>query len=250
MARLGSVGREEVRAIVGEVKAAVGGWGTLEEAAQVLADLFFGRFAESTVLVRVFATVPFAELPEANRRFVLDLTEAKGVSALLEDTTIVLSLMGTHGVLAEWNSRHSSRGHVGIPLFSPAFVDEIPMIARLLKELGVSVEGLGAARSSIITRTLGSLNGIFYVADARTAEDEQGRRIIAAQDFVERHGVATVFGFGGAFLRERSFAAMVVFARETVPRETAEQLSPLASALKTATMQLVDEGRLFRPARR
>jgi hypothetical protein len=170
----------------------------------------------------------------------------KGRPGLLHDETIVLSLMGTRGALPDWNSRHESRGHAGIPLVSAEFVEDIPMIARLLKELGVSVEGLAPGRSGIVTRTLGSLSGVFYVPDARTAVDEQGRRIIASQDFVAQHGVVTVFGFGGAYLMEKSFAAIVVFAREPVSREAAERLAPLASVLKTATMGLVTDGKLFR----
>jgi hypothetical protein len=249
MARLANASPGEIRDLVAAVKPALQKRASLEDCAQAVADAFFKAFAESTVLVRVFATVPFRDLPPDNRRFVRDLVAQKGPSGLLTDDTIVLSLMGTRGVLPTWNSRHDSRGHIGIPLASAEFVEEIPMIARLLKELGVSVEGLEPGRSRIVTRTLGSLTGVFYVPDARTAVDDQGRPIIGALDFVERHGVVTVFGFGGAYLMERSFAAIVVFAREAVSRETAESLSRLASVLKTATMGLVADGRMFTPGR-
>ena len=55
----------------------------------------------------------------------------------------------------------------------------------------------------------------------------------------------TVFGFGGAYMLERSYVAVILFARETVEPERARELAPLSSALKAATMRLVDQGRFF-----
>jgi hypothetical protein len=86
---------------------------------------------------------------------------------------------------------------------------------------------------------------MFYVADARTETDERGRLIISAQDFVAEHGVRTVFGFGGAYMLERSYVAVILFTRETIVAEHARELAPLSSALKAATMRLVDQGRFF-----
>ena len=57
---------------------------------------------------------------------------------------------------------------------------------------------------------------MFYVPDARTEVDEKGRPVISAQDFVEEHGIGTVFGFGGAYMLERSYLAMIFFCREAV----------------------------------
>jgi hypothetical protein len=108
----------------------------LEEAAQRLATVLHTRFEESVVIARVFFTVPFDRLPQANKDFVQKLAESAGAASQLKPTTPVLSLLGTHGQQAEWNDRRKSKGHMGIPLISSAFVSAIPMISRLLKDFG------------------------------------------------------------------------------------------------------------------
>ena len=100
---------------------------SLEAAAQRLCDILYTTFEESTILVRVFATVPFAALPSTNRRFVERLVGA-AAREVRTPKTPVLSLLGTRGGVPRWNSRHLSEGHVGIPLASADFVDAIPMI--------------------------------------------------------------------------------------------------------------------------
>jgi hypothetical protein len=108
----------------------------------------------------------------------------------LRDNTPVLSLVGTRRRQRDWNSRFDSQGHVGIPLASADFVDSIPMIARLLKELGPSIELAQDLDTAIVTQSIGSVVGLFYVDDARTAVDQNGRKIIAAHDFVLENGFA------------------------------------------------------------
>jgi len=153
--------------------------------------------------------------------------------------------MGTRGLEPEWNDRTASRAHVGIPLASAEFVDAIPMISRLLSELGIAIGGMDGGGAQIVRSKVGNLSGMFYVSDARTETDDQGRLILSAQDFVEEHGVRTVFGFGGAYMLERSYCAVILFARETIEADHAHELAPLSSALKAATMRLVDQGRFF-----
>ena len=236
---------DQIREHVKAVRARIEDRRCLASAAQVLADSVFSNFEESLALVRVFATVPFGELPGANQGFVRSLMRERGVETLLARDTLVLSLMGTKGARPEWNDRMLSRGHVGIPLASAEFVDAILMIARLLAEFGLTIEGLEGGGSRIVRSKVGNLSGMFYVADARTETDQQGRLVISAQDFVEEHGVRTVFGFGGAYMLERSYVAVILFSRESIDAERARELAPLSSALKAATMRLVDQGRFF-----
>jgi hypothetical protein len=118
------------------------------------------------------------------------------------------------------------------------------MVSRLLVELGVRIQGAPSG-SGYVTRVVGNLSGVFYVADAASARDDRGRPIIAAQDFVSTYGVKTVFGFGGAYMLERSFAAIIVFARETVSREQVQAFAGLAGLFKAATLSLVAEDRFF-----
>jgi hypothetical protein len=76
--------------------------------------------------------------------------------------------------------------------------------------------------------------------------DDRGRLVISAQDFVAENGVVSVFGFGGAYMRERHHLAVVVFAREQMTHQDAQLFAPLASTFKTLTMDMVEKGRLFR----
>jgi hypothetical protein len=150
-------------------------------------------------------------------------------------------------VLPEWNSRYASAGHLGIPLVSMDFVDAIPMIARLLKELGATLAWADALDTTVVTTSLGSVAGLFYVEDARAAFDQQGRRIITAEDFVREHAVRTVFGFGGAYSAQGTFVATVVFTHEVIPRREVERFMRLASAFKAATLRFARDRSFFAP---
>jgi hypothetical protein len=244
MTSLANATLDDVRALFAASKERVRGKRALDQSAQALMDELYERFADSIVLARVFATVPFGLTPPPVKRFVTTVLNDRGLSSLVGDETTVLALMGTRGALPGWNSRLGSRGHLGIPLASPELVDGIPMVSRLLVELGVRIQG-AAAGSGYITRVVGNLSGVFYVADAASARDDQDRPIIAAQDFVSTYGVKTVFGFGGAYMLERSFAAIIVFARETVSREQVQAFAGLAGLFKAATLGLVAEDRFF-----
>src|SRR5512144_2112177 len=99
-----------------------------------------------------------------------------------------------------WNDRRNSQGHVGIPLATSDFIEAIPMMSRLLKELGMGLDWIDSNDTSMVARALGSSSGLFYVPDAALEIDAKGRKVIAGQDFVKTHGVKTVFGMGGAFI--------------------------------------------------
>jgi hypothetical protein len=217
---------------------------SLEAAAQRFCDILYTTFEESTVLVRVFATVPFADLPRANRAFVEGLVGARAGDVLRANTP-VLSLLGTRGAVPRWNSRHLSEGHVGIPLASADFVDAIPMIASLVKQLGLTIERAQDVETAIVTQSLGRVAGVFYVDDAATAVDSKGRRVIAAREFVQEHGVRTVFGFGGAYGWTGTFVVAVLFTRDSVVRSQAERFMRLANQLKASTMKPVTRRHIF-----
>ena len=235
----------QLRAVVRDVRGRIDDRRSLAAAAQSLAETVFSALEESLVLTRVFATVPYRLLPAGDQAFVRGVMRERRVESLLGPELPVLALMGTRGSKPEWNDREASRGHRGIPLVSPSFVAEIPMIARMLASFGVAIEGVEDGGARIVTSRVGTLSAMFYVEDARTEVDERGRLVISAQDFVEENGVRTVFGFGGAYLLEKSYAAIILFAREAVEAERARELAPLSSAFKAATMRLVDKGRFF-----
>ncbi len=214
----------------------------LEEAAQELAATLHEQFAESVVLDRVFLTVSFDALPMTNQEFVQRL--AAGAADALTANTPVLSLIGTHGQEADWCDRRKSKGHLGIPLISAAFVGAIPMIARLLGEFEIPLDFLDSHAAGIIIETIGTKAGLFFVADAASATDPEGRKIIAEQDFVSTYQVKSVFGVGGAY-DSGQLLVIVVFCRDALSRTTAEHFLMLASLFQNQTNALVNGRRIF-----
>ena len=218
--------------------------GSLEEAAQWLSRTLHETFAAGSVLVRTFATVPLERLPGDARDFAASIA-AQGGLPPLRPGTMALALLGTCGVEPGWKERTLSRGHLAIPLASNTFVESIPMIARLLKELGATLTWADDLDTAIVTQSFGTLAGVFYVEDAESERDGLGRRVIPASDFVSRYGVKTVFGFGGSYPVRRTFIVTVVFTRERMGRQVAERFMRLTSAFKAVTMRTVLDGRLF-----
>lgn len=216
----------------------------LEEAAQAMAAALHNKFRESIVLARVFVTVALGELPERSERSVRKLAASAKAESELKPTTPVLSLIGTHGHEEEWNDRRNSKGHVGIPLISSSFLDSVPMISRLLKELGVPVDWTDSHDSEMIINTIGSAAGLFFVEKAATATDQRGRKIIAAQDFVSAQKVGSVFGTGGAYSRG-DIIVIIVFCRDVFSRSVAECFLPLVNLFISKTASLMGSRRVF-----
>ena len=234
-------------AVIDGIEQQISAGDSVEEAAQATATLLYETFEDTTVLARVFVTVPYARLPAPDQDFLRRLAAARGERAL-KPATPVLSLLGTRGIHPRWNDRHHSAGHRGIPLASMEFVESIPMVARLLKELGATLEWAQHLDTAVVTASLGPAAGLFYVEDAAQAVDQDGRRIITADDFVRDYGVRTVFGFGGAYPVLGTFVAAVVFSSETVPMREVDRFMRLANTFKAVTMRLVRDGRIFVPS--
>jgi hypothetical protein len=216
----------------------------LEEAAQILATAVHRELEESVVLARVFLTVPFLSLSPVHEEFVRKQAQAAGVEADLKATTPVLALLGTHGQEADWNSWSKSKGHIGIPLISFAFVNAIPMISRLLKDLGVPMFWIDSQDSQILKESMGRSTGLFFVENAAEATDYEGRKIIAAQDFVSAYGIKSVFGTGGAY-PSGQIIVLVVFCRDVMERRVAERFLALTVLFKEKTKRLVGATKIF-----
>ena len=217
---------------------------SLEQAAQALAITLHAHLSESTVLIRVFVTADLASLPDDIARFVKGLADRSGVADGLLDSTQVLSLIGSCGIHPEWDDRRRSESHMGIPLISADFVDDIPMISSLLKDLGLPLDWMEHRSSDVIQRTIGQSAGLFYVENAALATDDRGRKIIPAQDFVNEHRVESVFGISGAYSGDE-ILVVIAFCTEQFPKAVAERFLPLLSLFKSGTAELVSEGRIF-----
>ena len=216
----------------------------LEEAAQEWVSTVHTTFENAVVIARIFVTVPFSDLPDPNKKFVQQLVESKAAASELKPTTPVLSLVGSHGREANWNDRRNSQGHVGIPLISSSFVDDIPMISRLLKQLGVPVDWVDSHDSQAIVNAIGSTVGLFFVENASQATDDQGRKIIAAQDFVSSYSVKSVFGTGGAYPNGQ-MVVIVVFCDDTLSKTVAEHFLTPTTLFINQTKSLVESASVF-----
>jgi hypothetical protein len=228
------------------VGVAVRGATSLESAAQALAGLLFEAVAGEVALARVYVSQPFERLPADERR-AAEIAAAAS-SSQLEPGTRVLCLLGSRGVEPAWNDRRQSRDHRAIPLIDARHVEEIPMIAKLLTELGCDLAELDDKVRGVFTRRLaGGFNGVFHVADAATAVDARDRHVIPAQDFVARHGIRTVFGMGGAFV-DGTLVTMIAFCRREIDRDAVQRLATVVSTFKSATNELVWSQRIFADA--
>ena len=235
----------DVLGLQDDIRAALKVSTCLEEAAQRATEIIYGALAESALLVRVFATVPLSSLPADIHGRVKGLARTQQIDGSLRGESLILTLLGSAGAKREWNDRRDSVAHAGIPLISAAFVGAIPMVARLLNELGVDLQWFDHSDTSFVEKKLAAgLAGLFYVRDAATGLDAQGRQIIPAQDFVGEHGVKTVFGIGGVYAYG-TILTLVVFTREFIEKEQVEQLIPLIPCFKAATAALVQNGQLF-----
>jgi two-component system, NtrC family, sensor kinase len=216
----------------------------LENAAQKFAEVMHNELKDSIVLARLFCAIPFGDLPDFNRNFVARLAGSAGISHLIKDSTLILSLLGTHGKETAWNDRINSKGHVGIPLASTDFVDRIPMVSRLLKELGIDLNWISGDDTEIVIKKSGGMSGVFYVRDAETATDNMARKIITSQDFVRKYNIKTVFGMGGSYMG-KIFITTIVFTNETLDKETVTKYTPIINYFKGATMQLAMGNKIF-----
>jgi len=218
---------------------------SLEAAANQGVQALCRAFSGDVVLTRMFLTLPFRTLPEDLRRTTWNVVEAQSLQGQMTPQTPVLTLLATCGKQPEWRDRRLSQGHAAIPLSSRSFVDSIPMVARMLQDMGVDLGLKQEQEGVLVQKVLGAgWIGLFHVDDARTARDDQGRRVIPAVDFVEGHGVRTVFGLGKAY-GTGSIACFVVFTNKTIPRRQVESLVPFVNLFMASTFDLVRRDVIF-----
>jgi hypothetical protein len=211
---------------------------SLAEAAQRFAALFADGF-DSVVLARAFAVLPYEVLPPREGEFATALSGEP-----LQPKTPVLALLGTRGRLPAWSARAASAGHLAIPLSSSRSVRQAPMIAKLLDDFQINPQVLDSGRPIASRSMLVGRSATFFVEDAGSSTDKEGRFVIPARDFVEAHGVQSVFGMGGAYL-DGTVVAGIIFCSERLERPVAERFTSLLDAFKIATADFVRSRLLF-----
>src|SRR5262249_14471339 len=93
---------------------------------------------KSCALVRFYKTIPYETLGAALQAFGCGVGGDERTSPTME----CLTLLGTAGANAGWNSRQNSVGYKVIPLASEGFVSKIPMISRLIYQFGVDLRAV------------------------------------------------------------------------------------------------------------
>lgn len=217
---------------------------TFEDLAQTCTEALYREFADSIVLTRTFITVPFKHLPQPNQQWVRELSKKTGVFSLLTPEVPVLSLVATAGGQEDWNDRRKSQGHVGIPLVSAQFIQNIPMMMRLIGQVTGGLDWLDTQDRNLQKRVMGNFSGTFFVEDAQQDTDEMNRHIIAAQDFVTAHGVRSVFGIGGGY-SSGAFAVLLIFTRETLQRSRALAFLPAFNVFRSISNIHASDNTIF-----
>jgi diguanylate cyclase (GGDEF)-like protein len=189
------------------------------------------------VLVRFYKTVFLADLDDRIRsiahRVLRDVPPNPAMRCL--------TLLGTAGSKREWNERTESRDHQCIPLPSSEQVGSMPMIAQLMRQLGVNLATFDGRASGMLTDLdQRHLHNVFYVPEA------VGNPCIPdQQDFVIPNGIRSVIGFGGTLPDQQMFA-VIAFARSHVSREVAAWFGPLSVSTKLAVMHFYRPEETFR----
>lgn len=213
---------------------------SMEEAAERIIALLYESLvhgeakAPSLVLARLYKTHSYGRLP-------LDLQEfARSVfpDQTLTDETRCLTLLATRGADPAWGSRRTSQRHKAIPLPSVEIVEQLPMIAQLIRQLGLDLAEVVSPSPSVILNMQQRSFNVFHVPEAL------GSPFIPAQkDFVERHGVRSVLGFGGVF-HDGDVFACILFSRAVITRDVAGLFHTMALNTKLSLLPFVD-GRVF-----
>ncbi len=244
MSRIASYSLEDVAVLRSRVDEQLKECGSFQQASQKFVDILYEELIRSAVLFRVFATVELERLPEKEREFVLALARARGFLAELQGKTPVVTLLGSRGKRPQWNHRLRSERHLAIPLTSASFIKTIPMVSRLMGDMGTGLEWVQKQERNMTVTSMGRMARVLYVEDASESRTGDGFDVIPDRSFVEENGVRTVLALGGAYLNG-TIVALVLFTSERVPQDRVEKLMPVVHGFKIATMKAVMQGRIF-----
>lgn len=204
---------------------------TMEAAARQLCRYLFDELQTedeqpACVLVRLYKTHSLDALPPSLRAFARRRAEGE-----LSPRTRCLTLLASVGTEPGWNDRRASRAHQVIPLASTTMVERAPMIAQLIRALGLGLEEVVRPTAEVVHDLKGRSYGVFHVPDALDSP-----YIPAQDDFVRPHGVRSVVGFGGT-LPDGELFVVVLFARVTVGESAANRFRHIALDVKGSLMR-------------
>jgi hypothetical protein len=205
--------------------------GTLEEAAGRAVEFFHrelldDRGAPACALVRFFKTHAYRDLPE-ELQTVVRTTWPEAASI---DDLRCLTLVATRGDEPDWNSPRTSRSHRAIPLMSVEMVQQAPMIAQLITQLGLPIANVVRPSRALLLDDEQKAHNVFYVPDAVGSP-----HIVAQDEFVIPYGIRSVLGFGGVVASGDLFA-VIMFSKVPIPPDAADQFRVIGLNLKIAIL--------------
>ena len=182
-------------------------------------------------LVRFYKTHPYGALPEELRSFATDLLR----DAPARPEMKCLVLLASAGEEPAWNSRHTSTRHRAIPLPSVEIVEQAPMIAQLIREMGLDIHAIVSPEHGLMAEVEEKTYDVFYV------EEAEGSPFIPAQEeFVRPYGIRSVLGFGGMLLSGDLYS-IILFSRVRIPPGSAGRFRNIALDLRVAISALGPE---------
>lgn len=175
-------------------------------------------------LVRCYRTLSYNRLDPAQRQFADTLLSGTPASPEMK----CLTLIATVGDEEAWCSPATSRGHRAVPLPSPEIVEQAPMIAQLIRQMGLQIPDVVSPNRDVVPDLAGKTYNVFHVDEAL------GSPYIPAQaEFVEPYRVKSVVGFGG-LLRSGDLFAVIMFSRVPLSEEAAERFRAIGLDVKAA----------------
>lgn len=193
----------------------------LPDAAHDVAD------ARASVLVRCFTSHPLATLDEARRRHALSMLQARGVAAA---DMPCLVLLGSSGLVPEWDDPARSRRHRVIPLPAPDALEHMPMFAGALRAFGHDAAALWTRRPLPALEAAAGRRGAFEVYHVAPALGSP--QVPDQAGFVRPWGVSCVVGFGGP-LRSGELYMMLAFLRCALAADAVRAVRSLALDVTT-----------------
>lgn len=222
------------------------GFKTAEEAAQGFINVLYDYFSDSLVLLRLFTTVRYDQLPEEDRLFVDGRGRDTDISHLIHAATPIFTLLGTRGKRPEWNDRRASAHFRCIPLASTAFVASLSMLSRQFESVGFDIDLIDAWETKVVAKARADqYRGMLYVRDSATERDSQGRMIVPKQEFVAANDVKTSLGFGSGYASHPTLVTLFAFTGETFEKSAVEPMTALVEAYLEITERLVANRDIF-----
>jgi hypothetical protein len=219
-----------------EISAALRSMGSgaarMEDAADKIVHYLYENLTDTEsggkncVLVRFFLTRTYGELDRERKEFARKLLNEPPESPAMK----CLVLMATAGTEPAWNSPKTSRGHKVIPLESEQFIEAVPMVWDIIRQMGLDVKTLLRPDPSVVMDMAKTTYNVACIPDA-----VGNPNIPAQKDFVIPYGVRSEIGLGG-ILPSGNLFVIIIFSRVPVTRQTADMFKPLTLSVKVAVL--------------